>query len=117
MKKLIIQFVRQYRKSPTEKQREAGHSGSIVFVYKVKGAEAEVNNYLETKKDFIKSIKQEDGQINFFSTRFVGQAGELMLTSKNEWVLDTTEADQLHNLTAQYGYDIAKDMMKKTVTE
>lgn len=117
MKKLIIAFVRQYRKAPSEAQRAAGQAGTIVFVYKVTGNEDNIKNYLDTKKDFIKSVKQEDGQINFFSTRYIGKAGELMLTNKGAWVIDTTELDQLHNLEMQYGKDIAREVANKPVTE
>lgn len=121
MKELQLKFARQYRKQPTEKQRAAELPGTIVYVYKVSGDKAHIDAYLESKKDFIKSIKEEDGSINYFSIRVLknpnGTVPNLMLTSKNEWVPNTAEADQLANLTTQYGHDIAKDMMKKTVAE
>ena len=104
MKKLKIKFLRQYRKRT---------SGQVVFVYAVTGDEKQLKAYEKSKGENFKK-DEESKEALFFSTRFVGKSGELMETSKNEWVVDTTEADQMKSLVDQYGYDIAKQMMHRT---
>lgn len=123
MKELKLTLLRQYRKAQTEKQREAGHPGTLVYLYKVTGDQKHVDAYVESKKKDpkvkIESIKQADGQVNFFSIRALknmdGSVPNLVETSKGEWIPDTTKADEFASLQAQYGFEMAKEMTKNTV--
>lgn len=98
-----IVFLRQYRKRGT---------GQLVFVYSVNGTEKQLAAYEKAKGENFKR-DADTKEVLFFTTRFVGKTGKLMETSKNEWVVDTTEADQMKSLVDQYGYDIAKEMIAK----
>lgn len=122
MSKLKLVFVEQYRKPQSEKQRELNLPGTIVFVHKVSGDQALINDYIESKKKDPKcnmaSIKKENGDVLHFGIKVLknpdGSVPDLMKTSKGEWVPDTSKADQLKNLTDQYGIEIAMRMMQET---
>lgn len=116
MKKLKIKFISQYRKS--------GGDGSVTFVYGVTGTPEELAKYKAHKADNFRELKaDENGSVKgtalFFSKRYVGANGEIMETSDKRWVLDTTEADKLINMTAQCGgnVELAKELLKQEAAQ
>lgn len=125
MKKLTLVFADQYRKSPSEKQRTAGLPGTIVYVYKVSGDQKHIDAYIESKKKDPKcnmaSIKKENGDVMFYSIRALknpdGSIPNLIETSKGEWIGDTSKAEMLANLTAQYGFEIASKMVQEPAAQ
>lgn len=99
--------IRQYRKRET---------GKMVFVSKVTGTPEEIAEYVKSKGEFARK-DEKTGDILLFSNRFNGESVNLIKTEKGEFVADTTENDKLANLTAQYGIDVAKQIMAKQEAE
>jgi hypothetical protein len=106
-----IQFIDQYRKRGT---------GTMTFVYAVEGTEEQLAAYKAHKADKYRELKKDEkgfkkGTPLFFTTRYIGKSGKLMETSDKRWVLDTTEADKLINMTAQCGgnVELAKELLKQ----
>lgn len=95
--------IRQYRKRET---------GKMVFVSKVTGTPEEIEEYKKSKGEFFRK-DEKSGDILLFSNRYNGESVNLIKTEKGEFVADTTENDKLANLTAQYGIDVAKQIMVK----
>lgn len=93
-------YERQYRKQGT---------GKLVFVYILSGTVEQLAAYKTSKGTF--NVVDDKGIHRFFSTRFLGNSCPMIKTGKDAWVADTTELDKLANLTAQYGYEIAKGIM------
>lgn len=111
MKKAIITLISQYRKRGT---------GNMTFVYAVEGSEEQLKKYKTHKGENFRELKEDEagfkkGTPLFYSTRYIGKKGELMETSKGDWVIDTTEQDKLINMTAQCGgnVELAKELLKE----
>jgi len=94
---LIATATRQYRKRET---------GKMVFVSTITGSVEDMAAYKTAKGDFYREDK-DTKQVLMFSNRFTGSKTPLIKTEKGEFVADTTEFDQLANLTDQYGIDVA----------
>lgn len=101
--KLNATFARQYRNKAT---------GNMVFVYNVRGNASGLEDYQKSKGDFFRRDKDTQ-EVLLFSGRFEGQSLPMRKNSKGEWVLDTTEIDQLASLEKQYGIDVAKTVVAK----
>lgn len=100
-------FKTQYRKQ----------GGKLVFVYAINGTEAELADYKAVKGAFHR-VDEKTKEVLFFGQRFAGNNIEIIKTKDGkDFAIDSTRVDQLASLTAQYGYEIAKDMMKEPVTE
>lgn len=97
MNNLNTTFVRQYRKRET---------GKMVFVYGVTGTPEQLAEYKKAKGEFYRE-DEKTKQVLMFSSRYVGKSCPLIKTEKGEFVHDTTEFDQLANLSNQYGIDVA----------
>jgi hypothetical protein len=89
--------IRQYRKRET---------GKMVFVYQVSGTPEELAAYKTAKGEHYREDKDTKA-ILMFSNRYTGKSVDLIKTEKGDYVPDTTEFDQLANLSDQYGIDIA----------
>lgn len=105
-----IKFLSQYRKRGT---------GTLTFVYGVEGTPEQIAAYKAHKGENFRELKQDEngmpkGTPLFYSTRFIGKEGKLMETADKRWVIDTTEADKLINMTAQCGgnVELAKELLK-----
>ncbi|HYV53753.1 MAG TPA: hypothetical protein VE933_04175 [Chitinophagaceae bacterium] len=106
-----IIFARQYR------SRE---KATMTFVYALQGATPEqLAAYKKSKGDFFREQKETEGGIEkgtplFFSTRYHGPVAKLMETSEKQWVVDSSEADRLINMTAQCdgNVELAKELIK-----
>lgn len=106
-----IKFLRQY---PSR-----SGNGSITFVYAVEGEKEKLEAYKKSKGEHYREQTKDEAGVTkgtplFFTTRFVGNAANLVETSKNEWVPNTSEADRFASLVHQYGgnVELAKEIMK-----
>lgn len=104
---LTATHIRQYRKRET---------GKMVFVSKVTGTPEEIAEYVKSKGEFARK-DEKSGDILMFSDKYHGQSVPLVKTDKGEFLADTTRNDQLANLTAQYGIDVAKEIVAKQEAE
>jgi hypothetical protein len=102
---LKVNSIRTYRSS----------NGNPTFVYTVSGDKEN----LEKFKAIQGSYYREDENSNplWFTTRFIGDAGTLIITSNGKVVPDMSEFDKQASLVAQYGGNfgdvLAKDAIKK----
>lgn len=94
---LIATAIRQYHKRET---------GKMVFVSAITGSVEDLAAYKTAKGDFYREDK-DTKQVLMFSNRFTPGKTPLIKTEKGDFVLDTTEADQLASLSDQYGIDVA----------
>jgi hypothetical protein len=91
-------FLRQYRSSK---------SGNIVFVYGVTGSAAELETYANVQGDNLRT-DEKTGKSLFFSNRFFGKSGDLIITDAGKVVADMSHFDQQASLVAQFGGDFGK---------
>ena len=100
MSKLKIDFRRKYTKEET---------GNTVFVFAVKGPEAELDAYAEAQGDNIREDKIT-GEILYFTTRYYADTMPIVLTENGNYVVDTTQFDKLKSQVEQAGGDFGKVM-------
>jgi len=103
MKNLNVKFVRSYRSK----------NGNVTFVYSVKGGKAEMEQFKAIQGDFYR--ESETGEALWFTTRFIGQTGELIITQSNKLVPDMSKYDQAASLVSQYGGNFGQELAKSVV--
>lgn len=96
MKNVQAKFVRSY----------TSQKGNKTFVYTVSGTPEQMEAYKKSKGDFYREDEKTKEPL-FFTTRYFGEKGSLVVTSKGEFVADTTEIDKLASLSDQFGIDVA----------
>ena len=104
---LTAKLVGSYRKPVT---------GTKVFRFNVFGNETELKQFEDAQGDNYR-VDETTGKPMWFSTRYVGDNVNLIITSNNQVVADDTELSKLQSLVEQFGPDVAKlIMMQKTAT-
>ncbi len=101
-----ITFLRNYRKSG---------STNPVFVYTVSGTEKDLQAYKDTQGDNYR----EDNDLQkplWFTTRFVGDNGKLMITTNGKTVADMSEFDKAASLASQYGGNFGQALATAAVS-
>ena len=81
-----------------------------VFVYGVSGKQDEIDQFKEIQGDFFR--EHEDGTPLWFSTKFVGNDADLLITSNNKIVADMSKFDQADSLSKQYGGNLGSELAK-----
>jgi len=100
MKKLNVTFVRSYRSK----------NSNVTFVYKVTGSKENIEAYKAIQKDFAR--EDEDGNSLWFTTRFIGKTGSLLITTNDKVVPDMSAFDQAASISAQYGGNFGQELAK-----
>lgn len=95
-----ISFERTYRSK----------KGNATFVYGVKGNAEELAAYKEAQGDFYR--EGDNGQPLWFTTRFVGNTGSLIITSNGNLVPDMSDFDKAASLSAQYVGNFGQELAK-----
>ena len=102
---LKVKSIRSYRSK----------NGNPTFVYSVAGQKTELEAFKKAQGDYYR--EDEDGNALWFTTRFIGDEGNLLITSNGNVVPDMSEFDKQASLVAQYGGNfgdiLAKDAIKK----
>lgn len=90
-------------------------NGTPTFVYTVKGTKEELASFKKAQGDYYR--EDEEGSPLWFTTRYIGEEGTLMITSNGNVVPDMSEFDKQASLVAQYGGNfgdiLAQDGIKK----
>lgn len=86
-----IKLLGQYRKQGT---------GKLVFRYAVTGSKEQLEAYKEAQGE--NYVETEDGVPLFFTTRFAGKAGSLIISSNGSVSADMSEFDQAASLIEQF---------------
>jgi len=87
-----VNFMRSYRSK----------KGNVTFVYKVSGTQADLEAFEEIQGDYHRT-DDKTGESLWFTTRFIGKVGTLIITPNGKIVPDMSAFDQAASLTAQYG--------------
>lgn len=95
---LKAKLVGSYRKPVT---------GTKVFRFNVFGTEAELQQFESAQADNYR-VDETTGKPMWFSTRYVGDNVDLIITSNNQVVADDTEMTKLQSLVEQFGVDTAR---------
>lgn len=94
-----VKFVRSYRSK----------KGNVTFVYSVHGKDAELAAYKTASGEFYRT-DDATGVPLWFTTRFIGDNGTLILTSNGNIVPDMSEFDKAASLVKQYGGDFGQSL-------
>ena len=97
-----IKFIRSYKKRET---------GNTVFVYAVQGTPAQLEAFANAQGDK-NVIDEKTGESLWFTTRFVGNSGDLIITSNGKVVADMSKFDQAASLAAQYGGNLGDQLAR-----
>lgn len=95
---LVAKFQRKYRKALT---------GTTVFVYNVSGSEKELEAFEQAEGDNYRLDEKTNKPI-WFTTRYVDDTINLVITENNRVVADDSELSKLQSLVEQFGADVAK---------
>lgn len=90
-----IKLIRNYRK------QDKNGKLITVFVYAVTGTDEQIKAYREAQGENLR--ESDSGELLWFSTRFVGETGTLLTTSKGGYAADMSKFDQAASLAEQYG--------------
>ena len=95
---LKAKLVGSYRKPIT---------GTKVFRFNVFGTESELRDFESAQADNYR-VDDTTGKPMWFSTRYVGDNIDLIITSNNQVVADDTEMSKLQSLVEQFGAHTAR---------
>jgi len=88
-----IKLLRSYRNS----------NGNIVFVYRVSGSKSQLLTYTEAQSEYLKYEDDDESKAPlFFTTKYAGDNGALVITSTGKIVVDSTEENKLLSLMEQH---------------
>jgi hypothetical protein len=84
--------------------------GNTVFVYTVSGNAVELESYKTASGDFYRET--EEGKVLWFTTRCVGNTGQLVITSKGKIVPDMSAFEQASSIARQYGGNFGQELAR-----
>lgn len=96
-----IKLIRSYR----------SQNGNPTFVYGVSGSDADLEAYKKAQGEFYR--EDDNGTPLWFTTRCVGPAGKLIITTNNNIVPDMSAFDQAASMAAQYGGNFGQELAKQ----
>jgi len=102
---LKVKFVRSYRSK----------KGNVTFVYTVTGTDKQLEEYNEIQGDFYR--EDDDGNALWFTTRFIGKIGNLIITPNNKCVPDMSKFDMASSLAEQYGGNLGQSLANQAAAE
>jgi hypothetical protein len=76
-------------------------SGNPTFVYTVAGTKDELENFKKAQGTYHR--EDEEGNALWFTTRYIGEEGSLIITSNGNIVPDMSAYDKQASLVEQYG--------------
>lgn len=82
-------------------------SGQKVFRFIVSGSEQELENYEKAQGDNFR-LEKETGKPLWFSTRYLGDNVDLIITEEGNVVADDTEMSKIASLVEQFGAETAR---------
>jgi hypothetical protein len=89
--------------------------GTPTFVYSVSGTKEQLAAFKKAQGDYYR--EDESGTPLFFTTRYIGEEGTLMITSNGNLVPDMSEFDKQASLVAQYGGNFGDALAKQGVNK
>lgn len=86
-----IKLIRSYRSK----------NGNATFVYGVSGSNSDLESFKEAQGEYYR--EDDKGTPLWFTTRCVGNAGSLIITTNGNVVPDMSAYDQAASIASQYG--------------
>jgi hypothetical protein len=90
-------------------------AGNKVFVYSVSGTKEQLEKFKTASGEFYREA--EDGTPLWFTTRSVGNNGELLITTNGKIVPDMSKFDQAASLAKQYGGNLGEELAKHAAAQ
>jgi hypothetical protein len=88
-----IRLISSYRNS----------NGNVVFVYRVSGSKSQMTQFIEAQGEYLKYEDNDESKAPlFFTTKYAGDNGALVVTQSGKVVVDTTEENKLTSLMEQH---------------
>jgi len=88
-------------------------AGNTVFVYSVSGTPAQIEAYKAAQGDNYR--ESDDGSPLWFTTRCIGNAGDLIITAKGKVVPDMSAFEQAASLAKQFGGNFGQELARASV--
>jgi hypothetical protein len=98
--KMKIKLMRSYRSK----------NGNATFVYGVSANASDLEAFKDAQGDYYR--EDSDGTPLWFTTRCVGQAGQLIITTNGNVVPDMSAFDQAASLAEQYGGNFGAELAR-----
>lgn len=99
----------------TSERTYRSKNGTPTFVYSVEGTKEELSAFKKAQGEYYR--EDDNKKPLWFTTRYIGETGTLMITSNGNIVPDMSEFDKQASLVAQYGGNfgdiLAKDGIRK----
>lgn len=86
-------------------------NGNPTFVYEVSGSANDLAAYKEAQGEFYRE-DDKTGSPLWFTTRCVGQTGNLIITTNGNIVPDMSKFDQAASIASQYGGNLGSELAK-----
>lgn len=99
-----VSLIRSYRSK----------NGNATFVYGVSGNATDLEAFKAAQGDYYR--EDENGTPLWFTTRCIGQAGKLIITTNGNVVPDMSAFDQAASLAAQYGGNFGQELAKSAAS-
>lgn len=98
---LHVKLLRNYRSK----------KGTPTFVYEVSGKESDLESFKTAQGEFYRE-SDDNGAPLWFTTRCIGDAGTLIVTTAGKIVADMSEFDKAASLSAQYGGNFGEQLAR-----
>ena len=96
-------FLRSYRSA----------KGNATFVYTVAGTKDDLKAFKDAQGSY---YREDDGGLPlFFTTRYIGEEGKLLVTTNGNIVPDMSEYDKQASLVQQYGGNFGDVLAKQGI--
>lgn len=90
-------------------------NGNKVFVYSVSGNKAQLDAFKTAQGDNFR--EDENKNPLWFTTRCVGNTGELIITTNGKVIADMSAYDQAASLASQYGGNFGQELARMTAAK
>lgn len=101
-------YIRQYRKQGSTK---------TTFVYKVESSSPEDLAAFEAAQGSFHRVDPKTGTPVWFTTRFVGETAELIITDNNKVIADMSEFEKARSLAEQFGGNFGDTLANKLASK
>jgi len=98
-------FIRSYRSK----------NGNTTFVYGVTGTKDQIEAFKEIQGDNLR--ESDEGVPLWFTTRFIGNTGTLVVTSNHKIVPDMSAYEKADSLAKQFGGNLGQELARQAAAD
>lgn len=111
MSRLKVEFQRDY----------TSQKGNPTFVYVVRGSKEDLEKYKQLQGEFFRKDETVGsptfGEALWFTTRAIGNRGELIITTNNKIVPDLSKFRMMESMAKQFGGNLGQAMAQQAAAE